>query len=156
MRNLLRELWAAAQGFCAAFSVYVALGGFAALALAAPWGAHSSCMPYYTYFGGVSADCEAALAEALWLFGVGVPRGMVLFPTLVFFGLYVWAFENNDGYVSAALTALPHALVALSLMAIGLRDWFARSSAIAYLVGLSILGQMIHLHWTLMGWTGLA
>jgi len=69
-------------GFCAAFLVYVVVGGAVALAIAGPYNADENCWPHYTVLGFIRTECASPIADVAWYATVETARSFVVTPTL--------------------------------------------------------------------------
>ncbi len=69
-------------GFCAAFLVYVVVGGAVAIAVAGPYNADQNCWPHYTVLGIVRTECASPIADAAWRASVETAHYFIVIPTL--------------------------------------------------------------------------
>lgn len=69
-------------GFCAAFLMYVVIGGAIGLAIAGPYNADENCWPHYTVLGIIRTECASPFADAVWHATVETAHYFVVIPTL--------------------------------------------------------------------------
>jgi hypothetical protein len=140
----LRRSGDVGRSFCTAFITYVVIGGLLGLALAQN-NPPQSCWPTYGLFWTIHATCQDPLAQALWHWGVSVPRGFVVTPAVTSFG--VWLLGNNsfDAYATTIFIGLVYGVPALVMAWIGLRYWHAHSRVAAWVVGLAYAAQVLAL-----------
>jgi hypothetical protein len=81
MGEWFARVGAVVGGFCAAFLVYVVVGGAIALAIAV-YNADENCWPHYTVLGIIRTECASPLADVAWYATIETAHYLIVVPTL--------------------------------------------------------------------------
>jgi hypothetical protein len=124
-------------GFCAAFLVYVVVGGAVAIAVAGPYNADENCWPHYTVLGIIRTECAHPIADAVWRATVETAHYFIVIPTLSLVQLVQVVRTGSTHWLGEAIAWGTAAVPILIASAIGFLHLRGRTAPVAW--GLLVL-----------------
>jgi hypothetical protein len=129
-------------GFCAAFLVYMVVGGAVALAIAEPYNADESCWPHYTVLGIIRTECASALADATWYATVETARYFIVIPTLALVQLVQVVRTGSTHWLGEAISWGVAGVPILVMSAIGFLHLRPRMAPVAWALLILLAAQI--------------
>lgn len=148
MRKTLSAIAPVGAGFCAAFLVYLVIGGLIGFAVQQPFFKAPACLPHITVFAVLETDCEIRVAKLLWAFLAEIPRTILVLPALSLAMLK--AFARNRWAIDYLLESVPWAAYstpALLMSWVGFHYVHRVAPIAAWLLALTLAGEILCLAW---------
>lgn len=138
----LARVGAVIGGFCAAFLVYMVVGGAVALAIAEPYNADESCWPHYTVLGIIRTECASAFADAAWYATVETARYFIVIPTLALVQLVQVVRTGSTHWLGEAMSWGVAGVPILVMSAIGFLHLRPRMAPVAWALLILLAAQI--------------
>lgn len=137
------RVWGVVGGFCAAFLMFIAVGGAVALAIAEPYNVDANCWPHYTALGIVRTECASPLADAAWHATVETARYLVVIPTLAMAQLIQVVRTGSTHWLGEAMSWGLAGVPILIASIIGFLHLRVRMPVVAWALFLLLAGQIV-------------
>ena len=137
------RVWGIVGGFCAAFLMFIAVGGAVALAIAEPYNVDANCWPHYTALGIVRTECASPLADAAWHATVETARYLVVIPTLAMAQLIQVVRTGSTHWLGEAMSWGLAGVPILIASIIGFLHLRVRMPVVAWALFLLLAGQIV-------------
>jgi hypothetical protein len=131
-------------GFCAAFLIYVVVGGAVALAIAEPYNADESCWPHYTVLGIIRTECTSSFADLAWYATVETAHYFIVIPTLAIVQLAQVVRTGSTHWLGEAMSWGLAGIPILVMSAIGFLHLRPRMAPVAWALLILLAAQIAY------------